>query len=426
MPSTSVEYSEEGEWDFVGANTKEFTHCFHTYPAMMIPQISRELISRMGVKGGLLLDPYCGTGTSLVEAKIAGMNSIGTDLNPLARLIAKSKTVDYSTTKLKSVIDSFLNDLESILRENLPFKEFDELESVSFSRLLDWFPAKSVGDIMATLAVIDKLPDDRYTDFLRVSLSQTLRQISFQRNGEFKLYRIKEEARESHYVPIFPLLNSILERNYSGTVEFMSEVESTVESQIFNFNTVDSNGAKLIGLTQPSIDLVVTSPPYGDSGTTVAYAQFSWLTNVILGLDDRPAGKIDRELMGGSRTPVLEFGCEILDASIDAIRHEDEKRAQEVMDFYHEYNLSIGNVSSLVKPGGYVAYVVGNRTVKGINLPTDQFTAWCFEQYGFKHIATHIRIIPNKRMPSKNSPTNITGKKSSTMCNEFIVVCQKL
>ena len=64
-------YSEQGEWDFRGENTKQYTHCFHIYPAMMIPQIARELISRFGKEGGVLFDPYCGTGTSLVEARIA-------------------------------------------------------------------------------------------------------------------------------------------------------------------------------------------------------------------------------------------------------------------------------------------------------------------------------------------------------------------
>jgi hypothetical protein len=42
---------------------------------------------------------------------------------------------------------------------------------------------------------------------------------------------------------------------------------------------------------ESSVNLVVTSPPYGDSGTTVAYAQFSWLSNSWLGLDDKPPGK---------------------------------------------------------------------------------------------------------------------------------------
>ena len=76
MNSDNVKYKDES-WDFRTADTKEYTHCFHTYPAMMIPQIARKLLNRYGVEGEWLLDPYCGTGTSLVEASLFGMHSVG-------------------------------------------------------------------------------------------------------------------------------------------------------------------------------------------------------------------------------------------------------------------------------------------------------------------------------------------------------------
>ncbi len=82
----------DASWDFVGANTKKFTHCYHNYPAMMIPQIAERLLEKYGANANLLFDPYCGTGTSLVEANLKGIDAIGTDLNPLARLVAKTKT----------------------------------------------------------------------------------------------------------------------------------------------------------------------------------------------------------------------------------------------------------------------------------------------------------------------------------------------
>ena len=88
-------YVDEGEWDFRGSNTKEYTHCFHIYPAIMIPQIARKLIELYGQNASLLFDPYCGTGTSLVEGRLAGLNVVGTDLNPTARFISKSKIENY-------------------------------------------------------------------------------------------------------------------------------------------------------------------------------------------------------------------------------------------------------------------------------------------------------------------------------------------
>jgi len=82
-------------------------------------------------------------------------------------------------------------------------------------------------------------------------------------------------------------------------------------------------------------------------------------------------------------------------------------------------------VASEIKQGGHVCYVVGNRIVKESQLPTDLFTVWVFEQHNFTHVKTYIRNIPNKRMPSKNSPSNIGGEKLPTMSKEYIVVCRK-
>jgi hypothetical protein len=78
-----------------------------------------------------------------------------------------------------------------------------------------------------------------------------------------------------------------------------------------------------------------------------------------------------------------------------------------------------------VKPGDYACYVVENRKVKGLVLPTDIVTKEFFERAGFEYIDTFFRMIPNKRMPSRNSPTNAVGKVDSTMISEYIVVMRK-
>jgi len=69
-------------WDFREADTKRFTHCYHSYPAMMIPQIAERLLVKYGMNSKILFDPYCGTGTSLVEANLKNIHAIGTDINP--------------------------------------------------------------------------------------------------------------------------------------------------------------------------------------------------------------------------------------------------------------------------------------------------------------------------------------------------------
>ena len=167
-------YTEEGDWDFRGTDTKQYTHCFHIYPAMMIPQIARELMVRYGVRDGFLFDPYCGTGTSLVEARVANMNAIGTDINPTARMIAKSKTMDYDITKLRGCVTSFVSDIEENLGNIEDYSDLSEPEFVSWERLEDWFPTRSIAEISYALRAIDNEEYEEGRLFLRVALSECI------------------------------------------------------------------------------------------------------------------------------------------------------------------------------------------------------------------------------------------------------------
>ena len=167
MKKSFSNYTESGEWDFRDANTKEYTHSFHIYPAMMIPQIARELIQRYGNSGDLLFDPYCGTGTSLVEAKLMGMNAIGTDINPTARMIALSKTTDYDIETLEEETKSFLDGLEKKMEKVSYYSKFDEPNFVSWERLGDWFPKKTISEISLALQKIEKIKDQNIQLFLK-------------------------------------------------------------------------------------------------------------------------------------------------------------------------------------------------------------------------------------------------------------------
>jgi hypothetical protein len=80
-------------------------HGFHTYPARMHPLTASRLVRAFGPEGGLVVDPFCGSGTVLVEALLAGRNAIGTDLNPLAVRLARSKTRPRSDEELEALVE---------------------------------------------------------------------------------------------------------------------------------------------------------------------------------------------------------------------------------------------------------------------------------------------------------------------------------
>lgn len=169
--------------------------------------------------------------------------------------------------------------------------------------------------------------------------------------------------------------------------------------------------------------MVITSPPYGDSKTTVAYGQFSRWTNEWFQFEN--AQKIDSLLMGGQLKTEFSFRTETIARELEQIKEVDRRRYVEVMTFLDDYHRSIAHVSSVVRSGGRVCYVVGNRTVKGIQIPLDHFTAEMFEQNGFRHEHTYVRSITGKRMPSVTSPSNKKGANMNTMHSEYIVILKK-
>ncbi|MFH1377756.1 MAG: DNA methyltransferase [Planctomycetota bacterium] len=411
----------EDDWTFNGASTRELTHCYHDYPARMIPQIAEKLLSLYGQRAKQLFDPYCGTGTSLVEGLLFGLDVAGTDLNPLARLIATAKTDAVSPTAVRKEINDFYKAaLNRRWKEAEPVSMLAGIKNLSF-----WFKPDVIIALTALSERIRAIETDPVRRFFQVAFSETVRESSNTRNDEFKLYRYSAEKLEAFNPDVFQIMTRKIERNYAGLVDYYSKMKSLSRrphAQIYDFNTVDSIPISLIA--PESVDIVVTSPPYGDSHTTVAYGQYSQLSAAWLGLSE--SGSIDRKLMGGSkRKTIPDFSCDELNAAVQRIAEADEPRAREVAAFYRDLQSSINHVASIVRDRGYACYVVGNRIVKAVALPTDAVIRSFFKSCGFDHIETFTRSIPNKRMPKKNSPTNIVGKLASTMTKEYIVVMRK-
>lgn len=407
------------DWTFSGEDTRQITHCYHDYPARMIPQIARQFFKLFAKKEfATVFDPYCGTGTSLVEGFIRGFDVIGSDLNPLARLITKSKV---TLIRIKD-LDEKINTFNREILQN-PTVNFDTNIS-GVSRLDFWFKKDVVQKLSFIKNFIDEVSDCNIKLFFQVAFSETVREVSNTRTNEFKLYRYDEKTLENFQPDVFGIMSLKLSRNRKGFINFLSIIEKLPkipQNDVYEINTVEYTPKPLI----EKVDYVITSPPYGDSQTTVAYGQYSRLSAAWLDLNE-PA-KTDSKLMGSKRAKQVEsFDCERLDYAIEKISQADKQRAKDVSSFYSDLRNSISNISKLLKKNGIACYVVGNRRVKSVCLPTDLAVQTFFEKSKFEHIKTFHREIPNKRMPLRNSPTNKIGKTEQTMNSEFIIVMQKL
>lgn len=403
-------------WSFRTADTKEYTHCYHVYPAMMIPQVARKLLEEYAPQGRLevILDPYMGSGTTLVEASLKGIRSVGSDINPLARFISRVKTTLFDISEIEEA-------REGIMANLCTYSEADILD-VDFTRISNhtfWYTEDSLYRLSYINQCIEQLPEE-LKDFYRVCLSETVREVSFTRNGEFKRYKMSAKQLESFAPDVFLIFAKKVSRNIEGLIAFGQELPRGATS-VYDFNSAVCIPTDI--LPQGSVDMVITSPPYGDSHTTVAYGQFSRWSNEWFGFEH--ARNLDNLLMGGKITREVQFESRSIEADLRMIREQDEKRYFEVVSFLNDYWASIKNVAQTIRHGGRVCYVVGNRRVKGVQINLDFFTAEMFEKCGFRHDVTIVREIPNKRMPAKTSPTNIRGAKVATMSNEYIVILTK-
>jgi len=399
------------KYDYTGQSYASLYPNLHRYPATMIPQIGIDILKEFNISSGSMLDPYCGSGSSFACGLECGIKKMsGFDINPLAVLIAKAKFTKLNINEIEIACKKLRKNVFEIMKCE---KRIKNIHIPEITNIYFWFSDTVVKNLSVIKHCIDKMEDEKIKNIFLVPFSETVRECSYTRNNEFKLYRIKSEEIHNFNPDVI---------NY-----YFKKLNDTIQCYKLYYLPKLKNNMSIKIHSQPfqndkkGYDLVLTSPPYGDSRTTVAYGQFSALSNEWLGIND--ARKIDNMLMGGRRaSEIMKENC--IANSIHKINKVDNKRALEVSSFYFDLKESINNVAKNINIGGTVIYVVGNRTVKNILLPTDQFIAEAFEQNGFKHLITYERALSNKAMPSKNSPTNIAGKTVNTMLYEYIVVCK--
>ena len=344
------------------------------------------------------------------------MHSVGCDINPLVRLISTAKSTPMCLSTLDETLNRLNDDLFQVefQEDRVPDAPIPEIPNLAY-----WFSEEVIRCLAYLRTWINKVADEAVRNFILVAFSETVREVSYTRNGEFKLYRMPAEKLAGFKPDVFGIFSKKLSRNRHGLAAFL-EKRKNVEVSVSSANTVDGE----LPMPRPlgGYDIVITSPPYGDSHTTVAYGQFSRLAAEWIGLPN--ARKIDKLAMGGQHSKETLTDSPI-SLAIDKIRSVDEKRAREVSAFYIDLSNSINAIAQVLSPRATICYVVGNRRVKNVMLPTDEFVVEAFSQHDFTHKATIVRNIPNKRMPKKNSPSNVAGATATTMHEENIVICQR-
>jgi len=403
----------EENWDFVNVDTQYYTHGLHPYPARMVPQIAKRLINLYSTKEDIVLDPFCGSGTVLVESRLASRNSIGVDLNPLACLLAKVKSTPINPRKLK--------EYKEILTDKIQNNRNMVVEAPNLSIDIDfWFKKDIISDLSLIKYYIDMISDNDISDFFKACFSLTIRAVSNTRNGEYKLYRMPKDKLKKHNPKTIDIFFSNLSKSVGLMEDFYRVCDKKIYSKVFQG---DSRMKKFDDM----IDLIVTSPPYGDSHTTVAYGQFSRLSSEWLFNGDKVELKaVDRTSLGGTLVKEKkELESEEMNTIIQKIKEINEKRSKEVYSFFSDLNECLESMFSSLKENSYCCIVIGNRTVKGIKIPTNIIIKELVSSIGFSFENLILRNIPIKVIPWKNSPSNIPGQLGKTISKENIIILKK-
>jgi len=247
----------------------------------MVPQIVDNLLSYYldeGVieEGDLIYDPFSGSGTTSVEARLHGLNAEANDINPFAVMLSEAKATPLERNDLSDSRDFILQNLSSDLRDvREEYESEGEVSSLELPEVRDgWFPQPQLYELSLLRNRIDEVEDEygiEYARFWRIVLSHTTRKVSYQRNGEFKRYRLSEEDREEHNPDLESIFTKKLKENYNLMLEYSDVVDHSLETTI---HYSDSRSATE-DVGEDVADIVITSPPYGDHKTTVAYGQFS-------------------------------------------------------------------------------------------------------------------------------------------------------
>ena len=408
----------EATWDFGEYNANIYNHGLHQYPARFIPQLVRKIIKTFTNEDSYVLDIFSGSGTTLLECKYMGIkNSYGIELNPFAVFMTKTKLQD--------------------LNEELPVLKLKEIEThffdnsykfpiISFKNIDFWYSKKAINSLSKLFDIISKISDEKIKNFYLLVFCEITRKTSFLDHGGFKMYRSRTKVSNNFEPDVWNEFYKTAQRNF----ELLEQNNKITKGKKSKQTIILGDSRKIHSeIPEHSIDLILTSPPYGDSKTTVAYGQYSRLPWQWLSQKDDII-QLDNNLLGGSTKnldkSILNLSAKLKEQADEIERVDDSKRVNDVIAFYNDLYSTLTSATHYMKKGGYFILVTGNRTVKKIYLRTDIIITEFAKTIGYSTEKIYSRNIINKRMASKNSPTNEKGKTVNTMMTENIIVLKKL
>lgn len=328
-----------------------------------------------GLKAGdTVLDPFCGTGTTLLACREKGINAIGTDVSEIAFFASKVKAQDYDSKKLREEAKK----LFSIKFLRPEFKIDSGVVTRSFSKY-------ALQDIIFFRDNISKINDEKVRDFMALALMSSAMDVSFAKKSGAS---IRVEKRSA------PPLKFLLKRRIKRMIK-------DVEKQKIGDSKIDVrfSSATSLDIKSNFIDAIITSPPY--LGKT-EYAQIYPIEQVLF--------------FGGSGRPQVKSFIGEKEGVVDVFEGAHDLPT-ESLGYFHDMNLAIIEMHRVLKTGGKAAIIVGEGCFPDGVVQSDVFLAEIAEKRGFK---VNQILVLNERWCMKDRTIKVGKLRESMIVLEKI------
>lgn len=345
-------------------DTTYLTHNFHPFPGKFIPQIPRFFIRQLSREKETVFDPFCGSGTTLVEAKLLGRHSVGVDINPLGVFMSKIKTKKIAEEELNR-IPALLNIIEKRVdkfyakhyKKNMILGYMDkELLKENFSYIIPefpnrdhWFQSNVLHELsIIKTSIIQQVTNKDFRDFLLLAFSSIIVPVSNQ-DSETRYAAVKKNILPKHTFALFR--NKLLDMG-ERMKRFNMEA-SDCRTDVYLEDCREMNF-----LPANSIDLIVTSPPYPNTYDYYLYHKLRmfWLE------------------MNWESAKFNEIGSRL--------RHSSHK--ENIESYINDMKKSFEKFKNILKPEKLFVIVAGDAVIRNELLKADEIIGELAEKTGFK------------------------------------------